>query len=99
MKIASLLLAGLLLAAPVGQLSAHLHPAVQELDQPLDAATTQRVLTAAAAHYGTTYAVLNAEHQSGAVRILDLGPGAAGHWYEVVRNGHPSFKTEDLIIG
>ena len=85
-------ISALLLAGPVHASSAGIAPDIALADETLSDATAQRVLEAAAPHWGTTSATLYAEYQGGRVSITDLGPSARGHSYGVTRG------TDYIII-
>jgi hypothetical protein len=95
-KTVSLLLAGLLLAAPVGQLSARA-AAFTLAEAALDSATTSRVLRLAAPEFGMTEVQLSALYDAGQVQIDDLGPIRGGHRYGVA-HGTQWFPIDDIYI-
>jgi hypothetical protein len=99
MKAASLLLAGLLLAAPVGRLSARALPAFVQADETLSDATAQQVLEAAAPQIGESATSLYAQYQSHLVAITDLGPIRGGHRYAVSKAGAYSIIIDLVING
>lgn len=97
MKVLSLLFAGLLLAAPVGQLSARTTPVLAMAAESLSTATVGRVLELAAPQFGMTTAQLTALYDAGQVQIDDLGPIRGGHRYGVT-HGTQWFPIDDIYI-
>jgi hypothetical protein len=90
-----LLLAGLLLAAPASQLSAHRAPVLLLTNATLSDATAQRVLQAAAPLFGTSAERLYSGYQAGSVTITNLGPVRGGTRYEVSQ-GNLSFILDEI---
>jgi hypothetical protein len=95
-----LLLAGLLLAAPASQLSAHTASMPQaQADETLSDATAQKVLDAAAPRIGESSASLYARYQAGSVTITDLGPISNGNRYAVYHRSQVDYIVVDIIQG
>jgi hypothetical protein len=92
-----LLLAGLLLAAPVGQLSARTAPDMALAEESLGTATAQQVLDAAAPLVGESSASLYTQYTAGVVSITDLGPIRGGHRYQVSKAGVYDFVI-DIVV-
>lgn len=96
-KILSLLVAGLLLAAPASPLSARMVPELGLAEESLSTATAQQVLDATAPHVGESSASLYAQYEAGTVTITDLGPVRGGNQYQVSKPGANGFVI-DIVV-